>query len=497
VDSTRRPGDWRRYGADPTGATDSKQAIQDACNANKLAFDESGGNYVISGTITVPSGVTVRGTGSGTVITCANGGISLLFTTGATGVTVEKIKFSVTGTSTAAYTAPVEFYNSTHCSCFECEMSGCNWAGVLMHTSSYCTVDKCYFHNFQGSVDDSADVAIYGNSSYNTVTSNRCYGGNLHGIMIEDPYTGTVPSRNVIANNRIGQHTAYGILVYMPDAGDSFNQVTGNFIENIQGTVISGQSGAGIYVVGAGAGGTEVSNNTIRNCCIQTSGRTLAPAGIGIAGITAGAAPVSVTGNIVAAMPTYDGILVVSSSGPINVCGNSVSLPSGNSGGTPIRVENSSNVNVNANSAAQPAHTNGRCIFVFANGVAVSQVTVSGNTCSGGNYSQIDFDRGQSGGSFTGIVCSGNNCIGNGAVGNCIHIAWADRGVVVGNTCSANSQPAFGMTGSTNCRIAANVFGTTGTSGAACSGTCTGSFWDKSNFVTGTLTNTATGLTVE
>ena len=64
VDAARCPGDWRRYGADPTGAADSTAAIQAACNANKLAFDASGGTYVVATQITVPSGVTVRGAGA-------------------------------------------------------------------------------------------------------------------------------------------------------------------------------------------------------------------------------------------------------------------------------------------------------------------------------------------------------------------------------------------------------------------------------------------------
>ena len=58
VDSTRCPGDWRRYGADPGGSADSTAAIQAACNANTLAFDAAGGTYLVSATIVIPSGVT-------------------------------------------------------------------------------------------------------------------------------------------------------------------------------------------------------------------------------------------------------------------------------------------------------------------------------------------------------------------------------------------------------------------------------------------------------
>src|SRR5665213_3213058 len=118
VDSTRCPGDWRRYGADPTGNTDSTVAIQAACKANKLAFDAPGGTYRVSAQITIPSGVTVRGAGtSATQIVCVNGGISIFATSGATGTKVENIKFTVTAVSKEAYTAAVNFHKSINCSC--------------------------------------------------------------------------------------------------------------------------------------------------------------------------------------------------------------------------------------------------------------------------------------------------------------------------------------------------------------------------------------------
>src|ERR1700761_2711867 len=61
VDSSLCPGDWRRYGADPSGLVDSTIAIQAACSCNAVAFDSVGGIYAVSSTITVPSGVTLLG----------------------------------------------------------------------------------------------------------------------------------------------------------------------------------------------------------------------------------------------------------------------------------------------------------------------------------------------------------------------------------------------------------------------------------------------------
>ena len=435
VDSSRCPGDWRRYGADPAGGADSTAAIQAACNVSKLAFDATGGTYIVSAQITIPSGVTVRGAGaSATLITCANGGTSIFKTSGATAVIVENIKFSVTSVSKEGHTAPVEFYKSNNCSCNECEMVGCNWAGVLVYDSTFCTVDHCYFHDFQGSVHDSSDVCIYNNSNSTTVTNNRCFGGNWHGIMIQYPYNNTLPSNNLVADNSVGLHQAYGIAVYVPAAGDTFNRVTGNTVENIQGSVLGNNSGAGIYVVGAGAGGTTVANNTIRNCCVQTMQRSLAPAGIGINGISQSAAPVMVTGNTVLDIRAHDAILIVSSKGSIVVSGNTATLPSGNSAGTPIRIEASSNVSVTGNSAQRAPETNGRCIFVYANATSVSNISVTGNSCGGGSYAQIEFAV-AGGGKISDVVCTKNICQGTGSNANCIRVVGVDNASVTDNQC--------------------------------------------------------------
>jgi hypothetical protein len=438
VDSSRCPGDWRRYGADPTGNSDSTAAIQAACNANKLAFDATGGTYLVSAQIAIPTGVTVRGAGaSATLIACSNGGISIFKASGATAVIVEKIKFGVTVASKEAHTAAVEFYKSNNCGCNNCEMVGCNWAGVLIYDSSYCTVDHCYFHDFQGSVQDSADVCIYNHSTYNSVTNNLCFGGNWHGISIQDPYNNSLPSNNLVANNSIGQHQAYGLMVYVPATGDTFNQLSGNTVENIQGSVLGNNSGAGIYIVGAGAGGTTVANNAVRNCCVQTTQRSLAPAGIGIAGISQSAAAVSVTGNTVLAIRAHDAILIVSCKGPITLSGNTTTLPPGNSTGTPIRIDASSNVTVTGNSASRDQETNGRCILIYANAIAVSNISVVGNSCYGGKYAQIEFLP-TGGGSISDVLCTNNICQGVSPNDNCVRLIRVQNATVSGNKCLVN-----------------------------------------------------------
>jgi len=434
VDFTRCPGDWRRYGADPSGGTDSTAAIQAACNSNSVAFDAVGGTYLVSAPIDIPSNVTLRGASTGaTRVNCSDGGISVFKVSGASGVTIEKMKISVTGASQNAHTGAVEFRNSTQCTCNDCEITGCNWCGVWMLDSTYCSVDRCYFHDFQGSVHDSANISIYNQSHHNSVTNNRCLGGSWHGIMIQDPYNHSLPSNNLIANNTVGQHQAYGLLVYLPSPGDTFNRLIGNSVENIQGTVLNGESGAGIYIAGHGAGGTEVARNTVRSCCVRTTGRSLAPAGIGINGIQATAAPLSVTGNTILDVPAHDGILVVSSQGPITVSGNTVTLPRGNSA-TPIDVSASSNVTVSGNTASRDPEIAGRCIFVFANAIAVSNISVVDNQCNGSDYVQIEFLP-TAGGSISNIVCRNNTCRGVGVNSNCIRMTGVRGADVAGNEC--------------------------------------------------------------
>jgi hypothetical protein len=437
VDSSRMPGDWCRYGADPTGHTDSTASIQGACNSNQLAFDSTGGIYLVSSKIIVPSNVTVRGAGSSvTTIACANGGTSVFASSGATGVIISHMKIAVTTVSREAHTGAVEFYRSTHCSCTECEITGCNWAGVLIRESARCSVDGCYFHDFQGGVQDSADVCIYDQSHHNTVTNNRCSGGNWHGVAIQDPYNNSHPSYNLVSGNSVTAHQAYGVMVYVPAPGDTFNEVRGNTIQDIQGSVLNHDAGAGIYVVGSGAGGTAIANNTVQNCCIQSIRKSLAPAGIGIAGIAASAAPVSVTGNTVLDIQSHDGILIVSSKGRISVAHNTVRLPAGNPA-APISVEASSNVEVTGNLASRDPSTPGRCIFIYANGAEVSNVSIVDNVLRGSSsYPQIEF-LAAAGGSISDVTCAGNICHGSGPNPDCIRLVGVHGAQMSENKCLA------------------------------------------------------------
>jgi Right handed beta helix region len=167
---------------------------------------------------------------------------------------------------------------------------------------------------------------------------------------------------------------------------DTFNEVSGNYIENIQGSFATNRaSGAGIYVVGAAAGATQVSGNTVSNCCVQTLQRSLAPAGIGVSGILAGCTKPLVAHNSVLAMTQGDGILVVGCESGCDLVANEVQLPAVNNGsgpggaglvGTGIRIDGSSRVVCRDNEATVLGA--GHALLIYANGVSIGDISIAG-----------------------------------------------------------------------------------------------------------------------
>jgi hypothetical protein len=167
---------------------------------------------------------------------------------------------------------------------------------------------------------------------------------------------------------------------------DTFNEVSCNQIENIQGSFPTNRaSGAGIYVVGAAAGATQLIGNTISNCCVQTLERSLAPAGIGIAGIPSGSTKPRVEHNCVSAMTQGDGILVVACDAGCDLIGNKVELPATNDGkgpggaallGTGIRIDASSHVVCRDSQAVVLGA--GPATQLYANHVSIGDIKVTG-----------------------------------------------------------------------------------------------------------------------
>jgi hypothetical protein len=497
IDFSCRPGAWRRYGGDPNGRRDATSAIASACLASPTAFDDFGGTYLVSGPIHVPSNCSVSGIVNRTVLIMSNPDTSLFVADGTDGVTIQGIRFRVTAASAVALTGLVVFFEGSGCACRDCEFSGFSWAGVWMDDARDCCVERCYFHDSQGSVQDSADICVYNNASDNVVTDNRCCGGNYHGILVQNPYNDAFPSNNLVARNYVANHKAYGILVYVPDEGDTYNRILDNRVEDIFGTEFTGSSGAGICVAGQGGGGTLIDGNALKRCCIETLNRTESPGAIGIHGMTASNAPIAITNNVVTDMAQYDGILVIVSKAKVSVAGNHIELLAGNSGGTPVRLQLASNVSVTSNVLTRPA-SDGRCIFVYASGGPVLAVAVSSNICTGGDYNQIDFYA-DNAGYFEGISCLDNTCSGAGRAetASCISVSAVDHARVSGNNCASDTAVTFYMRDATNLVVENNEFHSQGPTTVVASGSCAGSVYAASNAQNGAIDDLAAGLLVE
>lgn len=467
------------YGVVGDGSTDDTTTLQAAITAGAGgAVYLPEGTYLISDDVVVSSNTTLIGEGN-TIIKCATADKSFLSAANATNIVISNIQFQQTTTGTVAYVAGVALDTCTRVTVENCNFVGMQWAGVWLKDSSYCTVNNNRFTAFTGTVQDSADICVYRNSSYNVISNNYCFGGNYHGILVQDPYATSLPLKNVVSGNRVGQHKAYGIGVYQPNSVNTYTQVVDNFIENILGSVLGNSSGAGIYVVGAG--GVVVSGNTIRNCCQQTNNRTLTPGAIGINGINVGIAPVVIDGNNIADTNYYDGINVSSSTAGAVVTNNQITINNGNTTGIAIYVNGSNNTIVDGNSITQNNFVGGDCVSVYANDTSIRNITITNNNIVGGNYSQIKISRNSSPYTTTGVVISNNILTGASSSSIPIRIGYALECLVTGNSVRADTQPALYQNDSQVVRYANNWFFTTGTNPIQLAGTNSGSYFDKTN----------------
>jgi parallel beta-helix repeat protein len=479
-------GDPRRYGALLDGAADDTTALRNWARVGGQLTFPAARTALISAAIPLSSQTTISA-GQGATIATAITDTSIFTASSGSNIHIVGLSFLQTAAGSKAYVAHVNLNACTNCIIEGCSFQGCQWAGVyLQNGCTYCVVRSNSFRGFLGSVPNQADVCVFQSSSNNLIEGNTMYGGGEHGIICLSPHVAGpfLPSKNLLANNRIGQHTGYGIAIYMPGwaasfsaeiAGavltvssvsegalavgqflrnpasgapygyivslgsgtggsgtynlsqsgsvatgtpmiaaaptDTFNEVSGNYIENIQGSFSTNRSsGAGIYVVGAAAGATRVIGNTITNCCVQTVDRTLAPAGIGISNTLAGCSRAVVANNTVTGMSQGDGILVVACQAGCDVIANKVELPASNNGsgaggaslvGTGIRIDSSDSVVCRDNDAT--ALGTGSAILIYANGVSLGDISVTG-----GHYEssvavtfRVDISKGHAIGNLT------------------------------------------------------------------------------------------------
>lgn len=365
---------------------------------------------------------------------------------------------------------------------------------------------------------DSADIRLMTevpsvdnyDCAYNIIENNQCFGGNNHGIALE---TSSLPdnlmTKNIVIGNRIGSHTAYGILAYSHQAGDTYNEITNNYIENISGSSISqgGSAGAGIYVAGMGA--VSVVGNTIRNCCTATSNSSLAPGGIGI-DVTTGS-PVTIAGNSIHDMAQGNThgvniahIYVAGSPVGTTITGNTCSQRVAGGIGSGIYLScttsaEATGITVTGNNVSLLSTiTNSRGIYAYANAFDVRNLTISGNVVLGCSYRGISLEQAK-GYAVKMFTVNGNVVTGGHSSCVPIHISGGIHGAVVGNVCNALTAEAMILSAAKNVRLSGNCMLSTGTVVFQTVGDCTGSLVDESNSISstaGSINNSGTGCNV-
>ena len=504
------PGNVRRYGADPAGILNSSAALSNALLSNSSVYIPAGTySFTQQSPFAVGSGQTVYGDGTATVCTFSYSAGNNFQANGAAGAALRRLKIMVSGSAGNTYIGAVAFiHGCSGCTVEECDITGVSGCGVYIENSSECLVANNFFHEFTTGNHDQADIYIRGKSTtgngctYCIVDGNECFGGGWHGIACLTGSAGG-PAYNTyctISNNRVGQHSCYGILEYSGNSAvDHFNQIIGNYIENIQGTELSGSSGAGIYAVAAG--GDVIANNVIRNCCVRTTAEDVAPAGIGISSTIATLTPMSVTGNIVSGMTKFSGILAVSCDGAVLIDGNSINHPVENKTGSAIKLNGSSNVSVQGNTIYSRSAASG--ILVQAERDNVSNISICSNTVRHSGAGLTFYSTG--GGLFQRTLINGNSCI-TSSPNPCFSLSNISTGTVANNSLTNGASTTCVASACTETMFTGNTMVGAATVAFAASGTCTDSFVDKSNYMAAAsgarrgqsaILNDATGMHVE
>ncbi len=507
INTAWEPGDVRRFKPALDGATDDTTPLQKWASVLGTHTFPIVATALISAAIPLVSDSTFDFVEGATIAT-ATTDINLFSLTSLSNVLIRGASFSSSVASTSLETGGIILTGCSNCTVEDCSFTGMQYNGIWgVSGINYCTFRNNRFTSSRAAqLQDSGDIQITtasaAPSTYNVIDGNYCFGGGEFGIAVWDPYAGVLPLHNVIANNRVGNASGYGILMYTTVSGDSWNQIVGNHVDTIYGNISSNtSSGAGIYIEGAGCGGTVVANNTVRNCCIDTANATLAPAGIGVnGGPGSGGVPMTITGNTISDVTQYNGILVTGSNG-VSITANTVRMPATQTTiGHGIFVVNSTSVSVADNSVLNLTTTQNQCcIALEAIGASYTDVSITGNTLDGGHSAQIRIIANSHQYSHVSII--GNVCSGGDT--NCIPLLLDSNGssdvVVSGNSFTSQGATAISHVACTNVQYTANYL--TGTAAIfKTSGACTGSVYDVSNIGAGLgtgVSNAGTGLLVQ
>lgn len=462
-------------GAIGDGTTDDRTALQSfiTANAGKTLFVDR--TYAISEYLLIPSSTRLVGHGGFVILDPDTSAIRI----DGSGVVLNDFSITSATAGTAAYVGAVFVNSGTDNTVDGLTITGFNWSGVYLLDAARNTVKNCRISTIRGTVQDSAGVHVYGSSIDNVVRDNKIDAACWHGVLVQDPYLANVPKRNIVQGNNIQNCVAYGVVVYLPTAdGVSENQVIGNIVKGIVGSVLSGNSGAGIYIAGDGVIETVIADNTISNCCISTSSTTLVPAGIGING----SSKTRVAGNKISGMTKYSGIYATGADDCV-VFGNHINMPSANTtAGGGIYMLNCDRPTIESNHVLAESGFTPRSVFIRALDQTTIATRVINNVITAGNTSPAFEALGVSlaGFKLDGVYLAGNKIVSSVASSQSTKISYGKDVQLIGNTLISGAW-VLQLAHIDECIAVGNRLETTGTPNLLLSGALTEFFWAGSN----------------
>lgn len=485
------------FGATGDGLTDDTVTIRQTLvtgTGASVYFPATSASYLVTDDLSYFTNTIIYGDGAGSVIKSSSITKSILTGSNVDRVTIRDLKLFYTTASSQTYVAAINCVTCTNLTIINNEVLNTIHSGILLRNTTGSFADNNYIHGNIGTGDGTADIAVYDNSSYNTVSNNKAWGGATawHGIIIQDTTGSSNPNNNKVLTNYVKTHGAYGIINYNQSTAIANDNtlIDGNTVEDILGSIVSGglqQFGMCIYVVETG--GAKVTNNKVSNCNAQTVQDTLAPAAISVTQDNVSLTPNTVSGNSVVTSHKWG--VNVSGNEPI-VVNNTVELSSPALGGINVVANNSAGVRGNTVKIPTTLAVSGIQVQPTAAIPTSTLVDVSNNIISGGNASGVLVFSG-AGTSVQGAV-TGNQIGSSGAafvglaIQNMLNCTIANNNVT-------QSITALSFANNTNCTGTGNsLIGTTGfTSG----GTNTGNFFDASNTfgATSKMNNAVTGVT--
>jgi hypothetical protein len=479
------------------------QAAVTAAAGKKLRIS---GQWALTAQVNVESNTEIYFTAS-SLVTTATPNIALFYAGGKANVHFcgcGKLQQTVAGAS--AFIGAIVLDGSTDCTVTgRLEFVGFQWAGVYIVNSQRCKVNGGYFHDWLGAVDNSAGVIIYQDSNDNVVDGIHAKATGWMGVYVQDPGgSGTYnPQRNKIRNCRVENTTAYGVMLYINHAGNSYNEVTGCTISGVTGTAGAGQYGMGIYAVGGALGGCKILGNSITNCCINQTVATNGMGGITITGNAAGYVKPIVSENSVDGMTQGCGIDVLSMLGGVDIGPNTVYLPAANTGAGPggaalrgqaLRVFNCNDVAiapgdyVNAGSSA--------AILLNATDANYDGITLNIGNARAVGPAVITQRTGAF--TITGSIAGGTVKSSSDA-GNAMQLLGFSgpiSGVTLRTTGTGAATAALSVSNCANVRFSQMDVQSTGAYSVSIGASNTGN-WDKNNRFTGRLENSSSGFKTE